>query len=36
MGIALKDIDIGQLVHIHNVRSNRGKELRGDGNHAKI
>lgn len=28
IGIALFDINTGELVHTHNVRSNRGKELR--------
>jgi altronate dehydratase small subunit len=31
VGIALEDILVGDLVHIHNVRSDRGKELRGEG-----
>ena len=28
IGVALTDIKTGMLVHIHNIRSNRGKELR--------
>ncbi len=28
VGIALFNIKVGDLVHIHNIRSNRGKELR--------
>lgn len=28
VGVALTDIYVGDLVHIHNIRSNRGKELR--------
>lgn len=28
IGIALSDIGAGDLVHTHNLRSNRGKELR--------
>lgn len=30
IGIALTDILVGDLVHIHNIRSDRGKELKGD------
>lgn len=30
VGVALTDINVGDLVHIHNIRSNRGKELRSE------
>lgn len=33
VGIVLTNILEGELVHIHNIRSDRGKELRGEGIH---
>lgn len=33
VGVALADVHVGDLVHIHNIRSNRGKELRGESIH---
>lgn len=34
IGITLYDINTGDLVHIHNIRSNRGKELRKERKYA--
>ncbi|NLJ99247.1 MAG: UxaA family hydrolase [Tissierellia bacterium] len=34
IGIALFDIGVGDLVHAHNLRSNRGKELREEEEYA--
>lgn len=34
IGITLSHIGIGELVHTHNLRSNRGKELREGQEHA--